>query len=405
MGSIPVDQILPSGERVLAPDTTLSESAKNRLLLDALPGAEAAVYAGDRVVRFRDQVLLKKQITHLGRPWPEFKKRIQIPPRWLDVAAQAASEGLTVRFVGIYNYGDVTVFVDFEPEKYLLRAANNSAAHLATNDLFQAQTEGVFTREDSNGNRLTSVRADLFLDYLTGGVDEQDPRIEVFERFNGELLTGRRMEALDAIREMHADRWPDTFQGEWPGFYLEYRFDQFIRATGLAHRVAFQKMKTKGEFDFDLVFPASDQIDFYGDLKASNITSREAPGNDMADLLRCIQEYGRFWYVLYEHETWHAKNRQNLATIEWNEWKRSVGKVAPKGYDKLSYAGRFKEAVRFQRMHVLELNEANLNVVLGEFHQGCQPDGSTRAMKCMIRKRNIDNFRIFHGEAPEPTGV
>lgn len=44
----------------------------------ALPGAVTDVMAGVRVIRYRDQVILKKQVTHLGKPWPGFKKRIQI---------------------------------------------------------------------------------------------------------------------------------------------------------------------------------------------------------------------------------------------------------------------------------------------------------------------------------------
>ena len=32
-----------------------------------------------------------------------------------------------------------------------------------------------------------------------------------------------------AVQEMHAATWPDRFQGEWPGFYLEYRLDTFLR--------------------------------------------------------------------------------------------------------------------------------------------------------------------------------
>lgn len=399
MGNVVVDQIGPDGELINDVDTTLTETRKNALLMDALPGATTETYAGRRVVRYRDQVLLRAQVTYLGIPWEPFKKRIQIPRSWVDVYHQALSDGLTPRFVGIYHYDGVTVFVDFEPSTYVTRKANNSAAHVATNDLFQAQTVGLFSRADRSGNHLASVRSDLFADYLRGLVREEHPHVEVFDSFNAEFLSRGRLEALDAVQEMHRARWPDTMQGEWAGFYLEYRLDGFLRRSGAQRLVAFQKVKRRGQLDYDLVFRDGLQVVFYGDLKASNITEHESPGNDAEDIRRCLAEYGRFWYIIYEHETWHSRDEDDLPVIAWNEWRRSVGHVGRKDYDPLSYARRFKSAVRFVGMLILEVNEANFHMVLGDFNQGRQPGGASRALKVMISKRNIDNFLIFSADA------
>ncbi|MFC0222112.1 hypothetical protein [Nocardioides zeicaulis] len=395
MGSIVVDQIGPDGALLKDVDTTLRPSVKQRLILDALPGSASEDYAGKRVVTFGDQLILSAQITHLGNPWPGFKKRIQIPPTWKSLALGAAGGGRRVRFVGVYHYKSVTIFVDFDPTTYVRRKANNSAAHVSTNDLFQAQTLGQFSRVDRNGNRLTSVRADQFAGYLRAGYKPKQPRVDVFHRFNIEFLTNGEIRALDAVKEMKASKWPDTFQGEWPGFYVEFRLDAFLRRTGLGGLVEYQKAKGHGMLDYDLVFKRGDQLEYYGDLKASDVTKHESPGNDAEDIRRCIDEYGRFWYVIYEHETKHAKNDGHRATIEWNEWKRSVGYVSRKGYDPLSYSRRFKASVRFVNMMILEVNEANFHVVLGDFAQGKQPSGESRALKVMIKKRNIDNFLIY----------
>lgn len=398
MGSVTVDQIEPSGAVIQHADVALSEGEKNDLLLNALPGGTVEVYGGVRAIRFRNQVILKAQVTHLGNPWPPFKKRIQIPKTWLRVERQAEADDLVVRFVGIYRHGSVTVFVDFDPRTYVLRKANSSAAHLATNDLFQAQTLGQFSRIDRNGNRLTSVRGDQFARYLQFGLKQQQPHVEVFRKFNADFLSGNQIEALDAIKEMYASSWPDTFQAEWPGFFVEYRLDSFIRSEGLAHLVEYRKVKQHGQFDYDLAFSGAAGLEYYGDLKASNVTKMETPGNDADDLRRCVNEFGRFWYVIYEHETKHARDHGDLATVSWNEWKMSVGRaVTP--YNPLSYASRFKESVRFVRMVVLEVNEANYHVVLGDFAQGKQPSGASRALKVMIDKRNIDNFLIYAATA------
>lgn len=394
VGSLVVDQIGPDGTLLADVDSTLSERQKNDLLLAALPGATAETYLGERVVRYRDQIILKKQVTHLGNPWPGFKKRIQIPRSWLAVERQARGAGLLTRFIGIYHYGEVTIFVDFDPKTYVQRKANNSAAHVATNDLYQAQTREQFSREDRNGNRLTSIRWDHFARYLLAGY-EPDPRVTVFKYFNSEFITGAELEALVAIKEMRAASWRDTFQGEWPGFYLEYRVDTFLRRDSHTDLVQFQKDKKRGRYDYDLVLASNGDLEFYGDLKSSDVTKRDAPGNDAEDIKRCVAEFGRFWYVIYEHETHHSRDHGNVATVAWNEWKRSVGYQRSKPYDPLSYARRFKQSVRYVSMKILEINEANFHLVLGDFTQGSQPDGASRALKVMINKANIDNFLIY----------
>lgn len=395
MGSIEVDQIGPDGTLLQDADTALRPSIRQQLILDALPEAESTNYGGRRLVSFGEQLILSAQVTHLGHPWPGFKKRMQIPPTWKDVALRAASEGRRVRFVGVYHYSGLTIFVDFDPATYVQRKANNSAAHVSTNDLFQAQTLGQFTRTDRNGNRLTSVRSDQFASYLRAGYQAKQPRVDVFHSFNTEILVDTEIQALDAVKEMKASGWPDTFQGEWPGFYVEYRLDTFLRRAGLRSVVEYQKAKGQGLLDYDLVFKKGEELEYYGDLKASDVTKRESPGNDAEDIRRCVDEYGRFWYVIYEHETKHARDDGNRATIEWNEWKRSVGYTRPKGYDPLSYASRFKASVRFVKMMILEVNEANFHVVLGDFTQGRQQSGAARALKVMIKKKNIDNFLIY----------
>lgn len=395
MGSVAVDQLGSDGRLLSDSDSRLSDRKKDELLLAALPGARTEIYAGERVVRFRDQLILRAQVTHLGIPWPAHKKRIQIPQRWLEVHRSARAEGLTPRFVGIYHYAGVTIFVDFDPATYVRRKANNSAAHVATNDLYQAQTLGAFSRVDRNGNRITSLRDSDFFAYLRGEVSEHDARIDVFAGFNAEFLTGDRIEALPAVQEMHAARWPDTFQGEWPGFFLEYRFDEFVRRRRLQDAVAFQKTKHSGAFDFDLVFKEVGGVAHYGDLKASSVRSSDSPGNDAIAIRRCVEQFGRFWYVLYEHETWHGKDQDDAPTVAWNEWRRSVGFQARKPYNALSYASRFKAAVTFVRMSVLEVNQANFHIVLADFNQGQQPGGQPRAPKVMISKRYIDNFLIY----------
>ena len=406
MGSEIVDQIGPDGALLHAADVTLSPGRKRELLFKALPGAWSEKLGEHTVVRFHDQVILTKQVTHLGRPWESFKKRIQIPRYWIDLEEQGRARGLRVRFVCVYHHDGTTIFVDFDPATYVKRKANNSAAHVSTNDLYQAQTLGQFSREDKNGNRLTSVRAGELATYLLEGYEEKNPHVQVLDRFSAAFLNGARIEGLTAVQEMHAALWPDRFQNEWAGFYVEFRLSRFLQEHGLRD-VVVQKEKRKGEFDYDLRFLRDGVLEHYGDLKASNIAVNDSPGNDAASFFRCLEQTGRFWYVIYEHETWHGRDSGNVSTIAWNEWRRSVGHVArSKTYDPLSYAGRFKEAVRFVRVKILEVNAANVGSVLGDFQGGFrQPDGSLRNGKVMIKKKDIDNFLIYTRAIGMPTAV
>lgn len=401
MGSIAVDQLLADGSVVQDVDHTLSEREKVGLLTRWLPGAEPRRIGAQRYVRFQDRALLYKQVTHLGRPWAAYKKRIQVPKGWLEAHAALVRAGLRPHFIGIYHHGDVTVFVDFDPETYLRRKANNSAAHVATNDLHQALAQGSFTRVDKNDNRLTSVRSSDLATYLSDGPQDDPlaPFLDPFKELNRTVLTGRSVTVLDAAAQMHAAGWRHAFQAEWAGFYLEHLLDAHLRARPAPTAVELVQQKASRELDFDLVFRDRGGVSFLGDLKASDERGAVAPGNDAVSLERALATHGRFWYVVYEHSTVKARDQGDVATVAWNTWRRDVGYVAGSGkaFDPLSYSRRLKAEVTFTRMMVLEVNPANQRLVLGQFNQGRQPSGAPRAPKVLINKAHVENF-IVYGE-------
>lgn len=81
----------------------------------------------------------------------------------------------------------------------------------------------------------------------------------------------------------------------------------------------------------------------------------------------------------------------------WNTFKRDVGYFDSKKREfKIhSYKQRFKAGVAFVRMKILEVNNVNKDVILSEFNQGHQPDGSDRNPKFLIKKKDIDNFLVY----------
>ncbi len=403
MGNVSVDQLLPSGVLVQDVDTTLSDSEKTRLLLTALPGATVESIGRQKYVLWNGHALLYKQITYLGIPWDSYKKRIQIPKQWLEAYDGLAEKGLQPHFVGIYCYRDTVVFGDFSPVTYLRRKANNSAAHVFTNDLFQAIQQGSFERIDKNQNLITTVRGDAFAAYLSDRVKlPEDPRFAHFRDFNEQLFTGLEVHVLDAVREMTLAQWPDRFQGEWAGFYLEYKFDEFVKKHSNSQLpLRFVKVKTKATLDFDIeILSEKGEIEFLGDLKSSDVTKFEAPGNDKLTLEEALKRYGRLWYVIYEHETKKARDFGDLATRAWNEYRWANGLVPRKNeQNPLSYASRLKQSIRYTGMKVLEVNSVNRDLVLGDFHQGVQQSGAARNVKVNIKKRQIENFVVYSEES------
>jgi hypothetical protein len=253
-------------------------------------------------------------------------------------------------------------------------------------------TYGIFEKTDQNGNIVTSIRRDRLKDYILGIKRHDSNLFDLFRQFNCGYPFGQWLYALDAIKQMYKDEWTQWRQAEWAGWFLEYKFDDFIARNHLENKMRYigTSNKGEGELDFDIRF---DEADFYGDLKASDLSKKEAPGNDQNNLIDCIFRYDKFWYVIYEHETIKDKDKHFEATIARNTLLNELDATRQK--DVLSYGNKMKHSVKFVKMFIVELNRINYRDALKDFHQGHQPDGSPRAQKFNIDKKNIDNFVVF----------
>lgn len=175
--------------------------------------------------------------------------------------------------------------------------------------------------------------------------------------------------------------------------------NKFIKEKCLERKILYvgSSHKRVGELDFDLWFGDDN---FYGDLKASDITKKEAPGNDQQNFIDCINKYDRFWYVIYEHDTIKDSEDTNYEATRFrtnyiknnNEWSNN------KKFDELSYYKRMKNSIKFVKMYIIELNRINFRNVLSDFNQGRQPSGNARKPKFKISKNNIDNFIVYEQE-------
>lgn len=390
------EQIRPDLSLDIASDQVLTPKQQQEAMIRFLGenNCNTQKIAGKRVFTYshagKNFILLHKAVSYLGNPHPIFKKRVQLPHWYKQFCEMIAKNNLPydVRFVGVYHYKGVVVFVDFIKDTYLKKTVHNSSAHIYINDIYQALTTGVFHKEDMYGNHIYAIRGNKFADYLNGKESGQNILFSLFEQFNHGFSFGQWLKVLPTVIEMEKAKWPEWRQTEWPGWYLEYKFYQFTLDHGTSPHIIYtgqtNKRKQTGSFDFDIWFK---KAQFYGDLKASDIKATEAPGNDQTTFIECISMYGKFWYVIYEHET--LKDSEKDGYKEVRAYNRYMKK------DELSYAKRLKTSVKFMKMTILELNRINFREALSAFNQGHQPDGSARNPKFKIKKKDIDRFVVF----------
>ena len=403
------EQITLDKSLVVAQDQPLTDKQLQSCLIDVLGEKKCKILtipARKWVLEYKDgnkvYHLLVRTCTYLGNPHPIYKKRVQLP-LWFNEYTNAINKqnsNIDVRYIGVYHYGDEhhgdnIIFVDFKKDTYLTKKGHNSSAHVYTNDLFQAMTYGVFKKEDNFGNIISAIRKDKFRDYITSKVAETNTLFDLFRKFNCGFSFGQWLKALDVIKEMHQNKWQHWRHAEWAGWFLEYKFNKFTIENNVTNQMRYvgSSLKREGDLDFDIRF---DDEDFYGDLKASDITKRETPGNDQENLIECIYKFDKFWYVIYEHETIKDSEATNYeATKGRNLYIKSVD--SSYNNDEMSYHSRMKNSVKFVKMSIIELNRINFREALTDFHQGHQPDGNARKPKFNINKKVLenDNFVVF----------
>ena len=319
----------------------------------------------------------------MGTPHPYFKKRIQIGDNFKQVYSDNQSKGITTLLMGVYKYKETVLFVDFDVAKYATRKSHNSSAHVYTIDLKNGLLFGIFQKEDFNKNIITVFNTENVTRYLQSKLEKGvDLRLD-FIAFLDEFFTHlpKNWNGADCYREMHDAGFNNALQPEWPGFYLEYKLQKFIKEQNAAHVVKYSQNKRKGEIDLDLYFP---QVGSYGDLKAHSNDSSGIQGNDW-DTIMSVIDKSSVYYVVCNHDTERDRDHNNEVTIFWNTQLRKA--------NLLSYASKMKHSVQLTSYYVLEINRFNKQY-LDVFHQGHNSDGSPRNPKISIKIKNIGNFLI-----------
>lgn len=332
------------------------------------------------IVKYKNREinLCIKSISYLGIPHLHYKKRIQIPKDWKAILQQK-----NTLLLGIYSYRDNITFCLFNTTKYRKNQLNNSSAHIHTIDLHKARKIGIFNKTDKNGNCITVFTEQNFEKafdmVLSNKKNNLSNELNIFNEFSKTLNTNWL--GVDCYNEMLKDNCVNVKQNEWAGFYLEHRFDKFLKENPRHQRHCQYKSNTG--IDLDLWF---NQKKFLGDLKAHTIGGRLL-GNDRFNAYEAVRLYDKFWYISFNHTTEKDKNHHAEVMQKWNEIR---------GKDSMKYLNRMKHAIDLKSFYVLEISSINLKY-LKVFKQGKNSNGKPRAVKIAIHKNDLenDNFVIY----------
>ncbi|UUD35752.1 hypothetical protein NPA07_02655 [Mycoplasmopsis caviae] len=313
------EQLLPNNQIEYAYDTCLTKKETKNILQDIfgsslstekIEGKDVFICSGlDKKV-----ILLTSQISYLGNPHPIYKKRVQLKKWFLDIFNYASKfDNFDVKFIGIYRYRDNVLFVDFEKDKYINKKMHNSSAHVYTNDLYKGNSNGIFTKYDKNKNLIHIISKKKFKDYILNNekpTTEEYELIELIDDFNKNHFDFNKwIEVQNAVLEMKNNNFPKWKECEWPAFYLEYKFSCWTILKYINKYIKYLNNEFKNrKLDFDISFPNSN---FFGDLKASDIKKLDAMLNDAENIEYELEQYGKLWYLIYEHDTIKDKNLDN----------------------------------------------------------------------------------------------
>lgn len=324
--------------------------------------------------------LFVKQITYLGNPHKIFKKRIQISKGWEEQLKNDNSY-----LIGVYKYKSTFIYTFFNKDNYINRNTNNSSAHISTFDLLTAQKEGIFTKKDIRGNIITTVhRKEIkgFFEALINKKETKSDEILLFDKFKRNL--NQKYYGKDCYREMVENNYTQKFHPEWIAFYLEYKFQTFLDENPDFKKIChFQVNKKRNDIDLDLNFNNK----YLGDLKVHSNNSTSVLGNDSFNIERALDEFGKIWYVVFNHNTEKDSLFNFEVTKFWNTLQNKE--------NLMSYSSKMKNNITFTDFKILEINTYNKKY-LSVFNQG--KNSKTRKPKIKIDKSTINNFLIYHND-------
>lgn len=352
-------------------------------------------------ILFGKVAILAANVTYLGNPHPDYKKRIQLKDYYLEYAKKNNEKGLTTLFVGIYTYNKTTLFVVFEPETYLNKKSHNSSAHVFSMNLQYAQRVGQFSKIDGFGNKIHIYKPTHFKEYISeiAGIKPIAITYEyILELINNYLIHffesfPKEWNGIESYKEMISNKYNNARQNRWPGWYFEYLFQNYLK-NNETEEIAFNFEKKKDGIDLDLLFPKIKWT--YGDLKADQI-DEDILGNKFQSFEKVIEEHdGVVYYICVLYKAENDSKHEYVTTKYWNSL-RDKDKQYKDDKELQSRGGKqMKFSVKIQNINVLKIDKDFYEILKQTpFCQGKNSDGKPREPKLKIKKDMIDAMSVF----------
>ena len=356
------------------------ESILNRIFSDLTDGGNGCLYG---TYKNKNYGIYFKNISYLGTPHPKFKKRLQIPLKFKKIYDDNMQKNIITLLIGVYKYKDNILLCDFDTKTYINKKSHNSSAHVYSIDLLNGERNGLFVKTDIRGNTITVFNEDNVINYLDKKIlGEENTIIEVFDTLDDFFVNmTKKWIGMEVYYDMITHNYRNKFQPEWPGFYLEYKLEGYLKNNNKESIITFYQNKKKGEIDLDLRFP---QAGFYGDLKAHSVSSGGIQGNDYQTIMNLLENQS-IYYIIVNHETEKDKDHGYVVTKFWNSQQNKS--------DLMSYSNKMKYSVTLKSYYILELNKYNKKYI-DIYYQGKNSDGKPRNPKINISMKNIDNFLV-----------
>lgn len=326
-----------------------------------------------------------KNVSYLGNPHPDFKKRVQLGKTFKDKCDYFKNRGIPMIILGIYHYGNNLVFVDFNNEKYSNNKSNNSSAHVLTSDIQIATIKGYYSKIDARENKVTCFTSDNISKFLKIKFGEDKDNIRSIVSICDDFFKTLSLEwnGIECYKEMFKANYAKKREAEWPGFYLEYKFENYISYNHLLNVAQAYQDKSQDGIDLDLYFP---EIQSFGDLKCHSKNSSSILGNKKSTIFKVLKT-GSIYYIVLEHDTIKDSEMDYSTTIYWNTLLNKK--------NKMSYSTKMKGKVSLLNYKILEINKYNIRFLTDFQTNFKNSNGKKRDTKISIKNRDISNFVIY----------
>lgn len=395
-----VEQITNDGNICLDYDQTLTVREIDKLYENLF--GQNVVKEDKQNILFGKVGLLSCNVTYLGHPHPEYKKRIQLKEYYPDVVNKNLENNIETLFVGIYTYSETRLFVVFEPSTYTNKKSHNSSAHIFTMNLQYAQRTGYFSKIDGFGNKIYAFNQDEFVKFIKNraGIINSSPTSyenvmklikDYVEDFFAELP--QEWFGVPAYKEMVSNNFNNARQNRWPGWYFEFLFQKYLSKNQIKD-IKWNADKTKNGIDLDIVFPKLNWV--YGDLKADQI-DEDILGNAFDAFDKVVKENnGTVYYICALYSAEKDSNHNYEVSLFWNSL-RDEDKAYKNIDDLKRRAGKaMKYSTKLESVNILKIDKDVYEILKqNPFKQGKNSDGKERKEKLKIKKDMISALSVY----------